>query len=211
LPEPRTLLLFGAAAAALLLTPGPVVLFLIARSGGAGRRAGFAALLGVTTAGVVHVAAAVLGLSAMIAASAVAFTAIKLAGAAYLIYLGIRALVSRDRGVAALPERRSVRDRRHFLDGFLVNLFNPKAAVFFMAFLPQFVDPELGSARSQLAALGLLFLVMAFVSDGAYAMAAGSMHGWLSRNRRLRPVQRYASAAVYLGLGVTAAMTGRKG
>ncbi|HEY2636238.1 MAG TPA: LysE family translocator, partial [Solirubrobacteraceae bacterium] len=178
------------------------------RSIAQGRRAGIVSMLGVETGGLVHVAAAAIGLSALVASSATAFTVVKLAGAAYLIYLGVRRLVTRD---DALPEvavtGRS--GRRLFAQGVVVNVLNPKTAVFFLAFLPQFVDPAKGPVTLQFLVLGLTFVAIAVVSDGAYALVAGTAGDWLRGSERVRRWLSRFSGAVFLGLGVTAALSGR--
>lgn len=202
--------LFIAASLILLLTPGPAVLFVVTRSLQQGRSAGLMSTLGLCCGGLAHVAAAVLGLSALLASSAAAFTTVKLAGAAYLFFLGFKALRSR-------PDAEWTRNatpltplRRQFLEGLLVNLLNPKAAIFFLAFLPQFVDPAAGSVRTQLGILGLLFVAMALITDGGYALVAASSRTWLLRNQAVLRYERFVSAAVYFGLGISAALTGRR-
>ena len=163
--------MFAAASLALAVVPGPAVLYIVAQSVHGGRRAGVVSAFGVSTGGMFHVLAAVVGLSAVLAASAEAFTAVKLVGAAYLVYLGIRTLLSRDDRIAgrgAEPTLASTYRR-----GVVVNVLNPKTALFFLAFLPQFVDPD-GSTRGQLAVLGLLFVVIALTTDLVWALVAGT-------------------------------------
>jgi threonine/homoserine/homoserine lactone efflux protein len=196
-PEPSTLLLFAASAAALVLIPGPNLVFIITRSIEAGRRAGLASMLGVETATLVHVTAAAVGLSALLASSAVAFETVRWAGVAYLVYLGVRALRSDESAEAPRPAGL----RRSFAEGVLVNLLNPKVAVFFLAFLPQFVDPEQGSAGVQVLVLGAVFMVIASLLDLVYVSAAGLI------GQRLRGGRRFAGG-VYLALAVLAAATG---
>jgi threonine/homoserine/homoserine lactone efflux protein len=144
----------------------------------------------------------------VIASSATAFTAVKLAGAAYLIYLGVRRLVARDE---ALPEvavgARS--GKRLFAQGVVVNVLNPKTAVFFLAFLPQFVDPARGAVTLQFVVLGMTFVAVAMLSDGAYALVAGTAGDWLRGSERVRRWLSRCSGAVFVGLGVTAALSGR--
>ena len=197
MPEPSTLLLFAASAAALVLIPGPNLVFIITRSIEAGRRAGLASMVGVETATLVHVTAAAVGLSALLASSAVAFETVRWAGVAYLVYLGVRALRSDES--AELPRPAGL--RRSFAEGVLVNLLNPKVAVFFLAFLPQFVDPEQGSAGVQVLVLGAVFMVIASLLDLVYVFAAGLI------GQRLRGGRRFAGG-VYLALAVLAAATG---
>jgi threonine/homoserine/homoserine lactone efflux protein len=195
-PDPSTLILFAASAAVLVLIPGPNLVFIVTRSVEAGRRAGVASMLGVETGTLVHVSAAALGLSALLASSAVAFEVLRWAGVAYLVYLGVRALRSRKPTAAAAPAN----VRRTFAEGLLVNLLNPKVSVFFLAFLPQFVEPDRGAAGTQVLVLGVVFLVIASVLDLLYVVAAGSI------GRRLGG-RRFAGW-VYLGLAALAAATG---
>jgi threonine/homoserine/homoserine lactone efflux protein len=196
-PEPSTLLLFAASAAALVLIPGPNLVFIITRSIEAGRCAGLASMFGVETATLVHVTAAAVGLSALLASSAVAFETVRWAGVAYLVYLGVRALRSDESAEAPRPAGL----RRSFAEGVLVNLLNPKVAVFFLAFLPQFVDPQQGSAGIQVLVLGAVFMVIASLLDLLYVFAAGLI------GQRLRGGRRFAGG-VYLALAVLAAATG---
>ena len=207
MPEPSTLVLFVAAALVLLVTPGPAVLYVVARSIEQGPKAGFVSSLGLSLGGFVHVLAATLGLSAILVSSATAFSIVKLIGAGYLIYLGIRTLLGRNQGAEGVAE--SPRTMwRIFRDGVIVNLFNPKAALFFFAFLPQFVDPDKGHVALQFLGLGLLFEMLGLMSDSTYALLAGTVGGWLRTNERVREIQRYVTGSVYLGLGVVTALSG---
>jgi threonine/homoserine/homoserine lactone efflux protein len=208
LPDLSSLGVFVAAALVLLLTPGPAVLYIVARSIDQGRRAGLLSALGVHAGTLVHVGAAAVGLSALLAASAAAFSAVTYLGAGYLISLGVRRLL--DRAPAAAPTARSARRlRRAFLDGFVVNALNPKTALFFLAFLPQFVDGARGSVAGQILALGVLFVVLGLVTDGGYALTAGTAARWLRAHARLRQAaERWVAGSVYIGLGVAAALWG---
>jgi threonine/homoserine/homoserine lactone efflux protein len=207
MPEPSTLVLFVAAALVLLVTPGPAVLYVVARSVEQGPKAGFVSSLGLGVGGFVHVLAATLGLSAILVSSATAFSIVKLIGAGYLVYLGIRTLLGRSQGAESVAE--SPRTKwRIFRDGVIVNLFNPKAALFFFAFLPQFVDPAKGHVALQFLGLGLLFEMLGLMSDSTYALLAGTVGGWLRTNERVREIQRYVTGSVYLGLGVVTALSG---
>jgi len=164
-------------------------------------------MLGLAAGTCFHVAAAALGVSAILLASALAFDLVKYAGAAYLIYLGIRKLVTRDTAMTAddvKPERlQSV-----FFQGILVNILNPKTALFFFAFLPQFVNPAAGRVVGQILLLGLIFIALSLITDTCYALLAGGAGEWIRRNRVLGEVQRYLTACVYLGLGVATAVSG---
>ena len=204
-----SLLGFIAAALVLLLTPGPGVMYIVARSIGQGSRAGLVSVLGLSAGALVHVAAAAAGISTILLASATAFGLVKAAGAAYLIYLGIRTLLAR--GAVASTEVCTPRSAgRLFADGALVSVLNPKIALFFLAFLPQFVDPGRGPVAQQILLLGLLYVALALVTDSAYAWLAGSLRHRL-RDRALQgPLPRYISGSVYLGLGVGTALTGRR-
>lgn len=209
MPTLSTLLLFSGAALALLLIPGPAVLYIVARSASQGRRAGIVSVAGIHVGTLVHIGAAVLGLSAIIVASATAFTVIKLAGAAYLVYLGVSVLVRRaPDGLVpeAAPPRRL---RRVFTDGVVLNILNPKTAVFFLAFVPQFVDVDAGNTTLQIVALGATFVAIGLVTDGLFALAGGWIGGRLRRDPRLERRTETAAGAIYIGLGLTTALSGR--
>jgi threonine/homoserine/homoserine lactone efflux protein len=175
LPDLASLGIFAAAALLLLLTPGPAVLYIVARSLEQGRRAGLVSALGVHLGTLVHVAAA--GLSAILAASATAFSVVKYLGAAYLVYLGARSLLERRTAGNGADRPRPL--RRAFLDGVVVNVLNPKTALFFLAFLPQFVNVSRDSVGAQVLALGVLFVLLGLVTDGGYALMAGTAAQWL--------------------------------
>jgi threonine/homoserine/homoserine lactone efflux protein len=199
--------LFFAASLLLLVTPGPAVTYIVSRSLAEGRRSGLVSTLGIACGGLVHVAFAALGLSALLASSAAAFTVVKYAGAAYLIVLGVRTLLARDEPAAetAIGERSL---QRAFWQGVVVNVLNPKTALFFVAFLPQFADPARGSIAAQMAFLGLLFTGLAVCTDGTWALAAGSAGDWLKQHRGFVRSRRYVAASVYLSLGVATAFAG---
>lgn len=207
-PGAANLGLFISAALVLLLIPRPAVLYIVARSVEQGRLAGFVSDLGIHTATLVHVAAASLGLSAILASSALAFSVVKYAGAAYLIWLGLRKLFGRvaPAGLDGTVRRQSY--RQLFRDGFIVNLLNPKTALFFLAFLPQFVEPARGQVATQIAVLGLLFVVIGLVTDGCYALVAGSAGSFLRRSRGYLKAERWVSGTLFIGLGLTAAFAG---
>ena len=205
MPELSTLGLFAVASVAMLAFPGPSVLYIVTRSVDQGRRAGLVSMLGVEAGALVHVTAAAIGVSAILASSAVAFSIVKYAGAAYLIFLGIQRL--RSRGVA-LPVAPAVPLRRIFRDGVIVNVLNPKTAIFFLAVLPQFVDPARGAAAVQVAVLGTLFVVLAVLSDGLYALAAGWVGARLRASARLWRRLDQAGGGTLVGLGAAAALAG---
>ena len=204
MPELSKLLLFSLAAIVLLLTPGPAVLYIVARSLDQGRLAGIVSVLSIEVGNFAHVLAATFGLSALLLSSALAFSIVKYLGAAYLIYLGLRKLFSRAEPpstISAPPQRL----RRIFSQGVVVAVLNPKTALFFFAFLPQFVDPARGSITWQMLVLGCVFVLLAIISDSIYALLAGSLGQWLKQKRNFWRTERYVVGSVYVGLGVTAA------
>jgi threonine/homoserine/homoserine lactone efflux protein len=207
IPDPERLAVFVVAALALLVVPGPAVLYIVARSIAQGRRAGLASVLGIHVGTLVHIAAATVGLSALVVSSAVAFTAVKIAGAAYLIGLGLWTLVSR-RAEPEVALGGETNLRRAFAQGIVVNILNPKTALFFLAFLPQFVDPNAPHPALQIAFLGVLFALLGMVTDSLWALAAGTAGGVLRRSRRFVRTQRYVTGTVYVGLGVATALAG---
>lgn len=209
MPDTSAIVVFSLAALGLLVIPGPAVLYIVTRSIDQGRAAGFVSVLGVHCGSFVHIGAAVLGVSALLASSAVAFNVVKYVGAAYLLYLGIRRLLDKD-GDEIEPERALRSLKRIFFQGMIVNVLNPKTALFFFAFLPQFVDRARGPVPLQLAFFGLLFVALGILSDGAYALAASKARDLLRGSRRAVTAQRYVSGGVYLTLGVTAALSGAK-
>ncbi|MEV7005793.1 LysE family translocator [Streptosporangium sp. NPDC051022] len=207
MPDVMTLALFAAATLALLLVPGPAVLYIVTRSVAQGRGAGLVSVLGIHLGSVVHVVAAALGVSALVAASATAFTVVKYLGAAYLVWLGIRKLTARSGGDEAAEPPLASRTRL-FWEGFVINVLNPKTAIFFLAFLPQFTDPARGPVAVQVVVLGLVWIALGMASDGAFALLASAMAGRLRRSARARRRLDVTSGVVYLGLGAVAAFTG---
>ena len=206
MPDPSRLALFVGAALLLLVVPGPSVLYIVTQSVSHGRRAGLASVAGITTGTFVHIAAATIGLSALLASSALAFNVVKYLGAAYLIVVGVRRLLGFDPVEEGEPQG-SRSHARLFRQGVVVNTLNPKTALFFLAFLPQFVDSEHGAAWSQILVLGLIFACLGALSDGAWALVAGTLGERLRRSRRFPSVQRYVSGSVFVGLGAVAALT----
>jgi threonine/homoserine/homoserine lactone efflux protein len=208
MPDSSTLLLFAAAALALIVVPGPAVLYIVAQSIDRGRLAGFVSALGIAVGGLLHVTAAAIGLSSLLVSSATAFAVVKYAGAGYLIGLGLYTLFVRKEKLAAeVPRERRL--RRRFGQGVVVNVLNPKTALFFFAFLPQFVDPDQGSAALQIGILGLVFVALAVISDSVWALVAGSASERLRDSRRFLGVQRYVSGSVFVGLGAVTATAKR--
>ncbi len=205
--ELSQLYFFVGAALALLLVPGPAVLYIVARSVNQGRLAGLVSVLGIETAGFFHVVAATLGLSAILLTSALAFDVVKYLGAAYLVYLGIRTLFAPEDKQSSQAEDPSSL-WRIYAQGVIVNLLNPKTALFFFAFLPQFVDISRGNPTLQIMSLGILFVAMATCTDGAYALLSSSVANRLKGNASFLKKQRYLTGMVYVGLGVTTALSG---
>ena len=204
MPDPSTLLLFAGASLALLAIPGPAVIYLATRSLDQGRAAGIVSMLGVETGTFAYALAAAAGLTGLIAASFTAFTVVRYAGAAYLLYLGARKLLEREEPQQVLVSGRS----QLFLKGMLVQLLNPKIAIFFVAFLPQFVESSRGPIALQILVLGTVFTLLAVLSDGAYVLLAGAVGGWIRGGRRARSLLAKLSGGVYIGLGLTAALSG---
>jgi threonine/homoserine/homoserine lactone efflux protein len=198
--------IFVAAALLLLITPGPAVLYIVTRSVDQGRRVGLVSAVGVHAGTLVHVAAAAAGLSMLVAASAALWSLVKYLGAAYLIYLGVRRLLDSTPVIGPDP-RPPVSWQRAFVYVMVVNVLNPKTALFFLAFLPQFVDPARGRVGWQVLALGLLFVMLGLVTDGLYALGAGSVGAWLRARPRFIAGQRWVSGTMYIGLGVAAALS----
>jgi threonine/homoserine/homoserine lactone efflux protein len=206
MPDLDTFVVFAGVSLAVLLFPGPVVIYIVTRGATQGRAAGLVSMLGVEAGNLVHVFAAAVGLSAILASSAEAFTVVKYLGAAYLVYLGVRALLDGDDGQVAGASGRS--RSRLFGQGVVIAALNPKTALFFLAFLPQFVEPWDGAAWLQIGILGVLFVALAVITDGAYALAASGIGSLIRGSRRARAALRQASGAVYIALGAGAAMSG---
>src|SRR6266481_505087 len=206
-PSHSSLLLFVSAALVLLAIPGPAVFYVTSRSIGHGRSAGLVSALGIGMGTLFHVVAATLGLSALLMSSALAFGAVNYLGAAYLIYPGIQRILREE---SIVPSEQSVRIQlsRIFGQGIVVNVLNPKTALFFFAFLPQFVDASRGRVAGQIMFLGLLFAVMGVLSDSVWALFAGALAHALKRNTRWTRTQRYVSGGMLISLGVATAFAG---
>jgi threonine/homoserine/homoserine lactone efflux protein len=209
LPSHSQLLFFVTTAAILLAIPGPAVLYIVGRSIGQGRNAGLVSALGIGVGTLVHTAAAAVGFSALLVSSAMAFSVVKYLGAAYLIYLGIQRLRSKE-SLAAVSDTGTPRVTlaRVFSQGIVVNILNPKTALFFFAFLPQFIDPARGHVATQILSLGILFAVMGTTSDSLWALFSGSVAGWLRANQRWMRNERYVSGGILISLGVATALAG---
>jgi len=208
MPNPTQLALFFAAALMLAVTPGPGIFYVAARSLAGGRAEGVASSFGTGLGGMAHVVAGALGVSAIVLASAELFTALKLLGAAYLAWIGFRTIQSARRDAAiALGGAPSVGARRAFRDGVLVEALNPKTAAFFLAFVPQFVDPVRGSVALQFVLLGFLSVTLNTVADVVVAVAAGRIRdGAAARPALIRRLREASGAAmITLGLGLALA------
>jgi threonine/homoserine/homoserine lactone efflux protein len=201
-----TLTVFVSVASIMVFMPGPNTLYIIARSVQQGRLAGFVSSLGVQVGTMVHMAAAALGISALLVSSSFAFQVVKYTGAVYLIYLGIRTFLSKEKIEKANVHRAKL--SRIFYQGVVVNVLNPKTALFFFAFLPQFINPARGAVAVQLAMLGTILIVLGTLSDSIYALASGSIGNWLRGNLKFVRAQRYFAGTVYIGLGAATALSG---
>jgi threonine/homoserine/homoserine lactone efflux protein len=207
MPTPATLAVFAASALVLLLIPGPVVMYTLARSISQGRAAGLTSVLAAGLGDFCHVLAATLGLSAILMTSALAFDVVRFAGAAYLVYIGIRTLTAKEDDQED-AEVQSASLSRVFSQGLIVAVLNPKTALFFLAFLPQFVDPSRGTPALQILTLGVLFVVMGIVTNSAYALISSAASAWLKANRSFRRWQKFIAGGTYVALGVAAAFSG---
>lgn len=202
MPSIATIAAFAAASFALLIIPGPAVLYVINRSVSDGRRVGLAAVAGLELGNLAHVIAAAAGLSAVLAASATAFTAVKWLGALYLVAVGVLTLMRRPNPIG--DEGSTTTPQRAFAQGVVVNVLNPKVALFFLSFLPQFIDPDIGGAGLQALVLGGVFVAIGVCTDGLYSLVASGLRSVLARGRALPFVQRWVAGVVFIGLGLTA-------
>jgi threonine/homoserine/homoserine lactone efflux protein len=207
LPSHTSLLVFISAAAVLLAIPGPAVFYIVGRSIGHSRNAGLISALGIGVGTLIHTAAAAVGLSALLVSSATAFHVVQYLGAAYLIYLGVQKL-RRDESFDASPDAPRTTLLRIFAQGIVVNVLNPKTALFFFAFLPQFIDPARGHVATQILSLGILFACMGTFSDSLWAYFSGTVAHRLRGNPRWMRAQRYVSGSMLISLGVATAFAG---
>jgi threonine/homoserine/homoserine lactone efflux protein len=203
------LLEFAAVAFVVIVIPGPSVLFVVGRTLAHGRRTALASVAGNEVGEFVLAAVAALGVGSLIQRSAVLFTAMKLAGAAYLVYLGARALLQRKEHSLPSAPVPAKTTRRALADGFLVGVANPKTAVFFAAVLPQFVNRPAGYVPAQMLLLGFLFVLIALLSDCAWAAVAGQARSWFGRSQGRMEMISGAGGLAMIGLGITLAVTGR--
>jgi threonine/homoserine/homoserine lactone efflux protein len=211
MPDAHAYVLFVVAALALLLVPGPAVVYVVARSVSGGRLTGLVSVLGIELGTLTHVVFAAAGLSAIVASSVVAFSVVKWLGAAYLVYLGLRQIFGRG-GEEEDTELSVSEDSRFrvFYQSVLVQILNPKVALFFLAFLPQFVDPSRGAAWTQIVVLGATLAFLGLFTDGLYALLGGTAGGWIrKRGGSLRRAGRYVTGGIYVALGAVAAISGK--
>lgn len=198
---------FGLAAFLLSLAPGPDNIFVLTQSAISGARSGVIVVLGLCTGLLVHSTAVALGLAALIQASAVAFTLLKFAGAAYLVYLAYKAFRAPVQGLGEdVPQLTTGELYRR---GLIMNITNPKVAIFFLAFFPQFMDPDAGSLVLQIAQLGLIFVVVTFVVFSSIAMAAGGLRSWLTASPRAQSIINKVAGVTFLGLAANVALSDR--
>jgi len=202
-PSASAISTFAVASVVLLLIPGPAVLYILNRSVSDGREAGLAAVAGLSAGNLVHALAASAGLSAVLATSATAFNTVKWLGAGYLVYVGVRTLFTRPADLD--PDQPGVPPRKAFTQGVVVNVLNPKVALFFLSFLPQFIDTDSGRPWLQALVLGLIFVAIGACTDGTYSLIASSLRQVLLRGRTLPFIRRWVAGSVFIGLGVMAA------
>lgn len=205
---PDTIAVFGVAALALLLIPGPAVTYIVTRSITQGRSAGLTSVAGVHVGTSVHILAATVGLSGLVLSSALAFDAVKYVGAAYLVFIGIRTFTAQPDEVA-IPARIGPGLGRVFADAVVVNVLNPKTALFFLAFLPQFVDPSRGPVWAQTLLLGGTFVAIGLVTDSAYALMASAAAERLRSSGLFARVRTRAAGLIYIALGASALLASR--
>jgi threonine/homoserine/homoserine lactone efflux protein len=209
-PSHSQLLFFVTTATVLLAIPGPAVLYIVGRSIGQGRNAGFVSALGIGVGTLVHTGAAAIGLSALLMSSAIAFSVVKYLGAAYLVLLGIQRIRNPESIAKASQNADAPRVglSRVFTQGIVVNILNPKTALFFFAFLPQFIDPARGHVATQILSLGILFACMGTTSDSIWAFFSSGVAGWLRTNPRWTRNERYFSGGILISLGLATAFAG---
>ena len=208
MPTTPTLMAFAAAAFALVVIPGPNLIYIITRGIQQGRRAAVMSSLGVQAGMVVHIVLAAVGLSALVARSPLLYDVLRYAGAAYLVWMGISLLRRRQTPVDGPVALRPAPMRTLFLHGMAINLLNPKVILFVLSLLPQFVDPARGSTATQILVLGAVMIVVALISDTAYALASGTLGAWLQRHPGSTTRTDRASGLVYLMLGLLVALAG---
>jgi threonine/homoserine/homoserine lactone efflux protein len=203
-PDLNSLISFAVASVALLVIPGPAVIYIVNRSVADGRQIGLAAVVGLELGTFMHVLAATVGLSAILATSENAFNVVKYLGASYLILIGLRTLTRKPEAISTSAS--SMTQSQAFRQGFIINMLNPKIALFFLSFLPQFIDPNISSNARQSLILGSVFVLCGFVIDGIYALTASSLREVLVKGKALPFIQQYVAGVVFVLLGVAAAL-----
>lgn len=204
--DQATLVTYVAIVLGFVFIPGPATLLTVARATTSGTRVGIATGAGITAGDIVHTLLAVVGISAIIATSAVLFSIIKYMGAAYLIYLGIKAIFEKAPSALGGKGQMPITAPQAFRQAILAEMLNPKTALFFLAFLPQFVKPENGSIVAQLTILGVLFAFIGFFSTIVFAVSAGGLGNFLRRNPKVLKWQGKVVGSIYCGLGLRVAM-----
>jgi len=206
-PTLSSLLAFGIASVVLLVIPGPAVTYVVNRSVADGRAVALASVAGLELGNFMHVIAATVGLSAVLATSATAFTVVKWVGAGYLVAVGIKTLLTRPEHLSSRTTHTTY--RRAFTQGIVVNTLNPKVALFFLSFLPQFIDPDRGPTWTQALVLGSMFTVLGVLADSTWALVASAVRGMLLRGRAMPFIRRYVSGTTFVALGLVAARAQR--
>ncbi len=204
MPDLNSLISFAVASVALLVIPGPAVIYIVNRSVADGRQIGLAAVVGLELGTFMHVLAATVGLSAILATSENAFNVVKYLGASYLILIGLRTLTRKPEAISTSAS--SMTQSQAFRQGFIINTLNPKIALFFLSFLPQFIDPNISSNARQSLILGSVFVLCGFVIDGIYALTASSLREVLVKGKALPFIQQYVAGVVFVLLGAAAAL-----
>lgn len=204
MPDLNSLISFAVASVALLVIPGPAVIYIVNRSVADGRQIGIAAVVGLELGTFMHVLAATVGLSAILATSENAFNVVKYLGASYLVFIGLRTLTRKPEAISTSAS--SMTQSQAFCQGFIINMLNPKIALFFLSFLPQFIDPNISSNARQSLILGSVFVLCGFVIDGIYALTASSLREVLVKGKALPFIQQYVAGVVFVLLGVAAAL-----
>ena len=204
MPDLNSLISFAVASVALLVIPGPAVIYIVNRSVADGRQIGLAAVVGLELGTFMHVLAATVGLSAILATSENAFNVVKYLGASYLVLIGLRTLTRKPEAISTSVS--SMTQSQAFRQGFIINTLNPKIALFFLSFLPQFIDPNISSNARQSLILGSVFVLCGFVIDGVYALTASSLREVLVKGKALPFIQQYVAGVVFVLLGAAAAL-----
>ena len=204
MPDLNSLISFAVASVALLVIPGPAVIYIVNRSVADGRQIGLAAVVGLELGTFMHVLAATVGLSAILATSENAFNVVKYLGASYLVLIGLRTLTRKPEAISTSAS--SMTQSQAFRQGFIINMLNPKVALFFLSFLPQFIDPNISSNARQSLILGSVFVLCGFIIDGIYALTASSLREVLVKGKALPFIQQYVAGVVFVLLGAAAAL-----